>query len=313
MPSLSSKKSTIVRAKVTAVRGAFGLADRLAPSVGARYATRRWLTVPAVPAAVAAAPVDGDPFEVRVDGWTVRGTSVGTGPVVYLVHGWGGVGRQLSSFVDPLRRAGHRVVVFDGPSHGGSDPGACGPRRTHGVEFAAALGAVAERFGPAHAIVAHSMGALPSLMVHRDGLPVGRFVLLAPMRDLASYLDRFGAVSGMGPRTRALMDARIARLTGHPVADLDVRRLAAGAAPVPLLVVHDRRDRETHHGHSVELVETWPGPATMLSTEGLGHRRLLADPGVVQDVVAFVAAPEPAGHAEGHAAAAARSARYSSR
>lgn len=284
------RKRTSVRSYLPVGRVALGLGERLAPAVAARYATRRWFTVPAAPAP---AVVDGEPFVVRVDGRVIRGMSVGTGPVIYLVHGWGGVGRQLSAFVDPLRRTGHRVVMFDGPSHGRSDPGACGPRRTHGVEFAAALGAVADRFGPAHAVVAHSMGALPSLMVHRDGLPVGRFVLLAPMRDLATHLDRFGAAAGMGPRTRRLMDARITRLTGHFVAELDVRRLAAGAAPVPLLVVHDRRDHQTRHAHSVDLVETWPGPAMMLSTDGLGHRRLLSDPGVVEEVVAFVAATDP--------------------
>jgi hypothetical protein len=70
------------------------------------------------------------------------------------------------------------------------------------------------------------------------------------------------------------------------VADLTVRRFAAD--PVPLLVVHDRDDRETSVAHSTGFVAAWAGPATMISTEGLGHRRLLSDPSVVRDVANFV-------------------------
>ena len=281
------RKRTIVRTRLTGLRTGFAVAEHWAPAVGGRYAARRWLTVPSVPAR-AQQPADGEEFALRVGGGLVRGTSYGTGPVVYLMHGWGGSGAQLSSFVDPLRQADFRVVRFDAPSHGRSDPGACGRGRTHGVEFAAALAAVMHRFGPADAVVAHSMGVLPSLLVQRTGLPVGRLALIAPVRDLDGHLDRFAALAGMGPRTRRAMDGRIAGLIGEPVATMDVRRLRVHAGEIPLLVVHDRGDRETSHAHSVELIEQWAGPATLISTDGLGHRRILTDPLVVEQVVEFV-------------------------
>lgn len=283
----SSMKSTIVRAHIAAMKAGFGLAEAVAPGAGGRFATRRWLTVPAPPR-VGADPSGGESFAITVGSGQVRGTCFGSGPVVYLVHGWGGVAGQMSAFVDPLRDAGYRVVVFDAPSHGRSDPGSCGPGRSHGAEFAAALSAVAARFGPADAVVAHSLGALPSLIAHLDGLELRRLVLVAPVRDLDSHLVRFAAQVGMGRRTRQELDGRIARLTGWSVVDLDVHRLARTAAPVPLLVVHDRGDRETRHDDSVALAERWPGPATMISTDGLGHRRLLADPAVVAEVIDFV-------------------------
>jgi hypothetical protein len=40
----------------------------------------------------------------------------------------------------------------------------------------------------------------------------------------------------------------------------------------------------------VRLVENWAGPSRLISTDGLGHRRLLTDPGVVRDVMGFVRA-----------------------
>jgi pimeloyl-ACP methyl ester carboxylesterase len=282
------QKRTIVRTRLMSVRAGFAVAEHWAPAVGGRYAARRWLTVPSVSAA-APEPADGEEFALRgVGDGLVRGTSHGTGPVVYLMHGWGGSGAQLSAFVDPLRQAGFRVVRFDAPSHGRSDPGACGRGRTHGVEFAAALAAVMRRFGPADAVVAHSMGVLPSLLVQRIGLPVRRLALIAPVRDLDGHLDRFAALAGMGPRTRRAMDERIAGLIGEPVANMDVRRLRVHAGEIPLLVVHDRGDRETAHAHSVELIEGWSGPATLITTDGLGHRRILTDPLVVDQVTDFV-------------------------
>lgn len=280
------KKSTIVRFKGAVLRAGLTVSERVAPSLGGRYATRRWLTVP--PPAAPVEPAGGEQFAIRVGTGTIRGTSDGAGPAVYLMHGWGGSGDQLSAFVEPLRQAGYRVIRFDAPSHGRSDPGACGRGRTHGVEFAAALTAVMQRFGPADTVIAHSMGVLPSLLVQRSGLPVRRLVLIAPVRDLGGHLDQFARLVGMGSRTRRGMDERIAALIGEPVAGMDVRRLAGYAGPIPLLVVHDRGDRETAHAHSVELAEGWSGPALMVTTDGLGHRRILADPVVVDQVADFI-------------------------
>lgn len=290
MASSQAHNRTIVRAKIAAIRAGFGVAEKVAPALGGRYATRLWLTVPRAPS-VPPAPAGGESFSVRVGDSRVRGMHFGSGPAVYLMHGWGGAGRQLSAFVDPLRIAGFRAVLFDAPSHGRSDPGTSGPRRTHGVEFAAALSAVMRHFGPADTVLAHSMGALPSLMVHRDGLPIGRFVFLAPMRDLLTYLPRFAAQLKMGPRIMSAMDDQVTRLVGRSMSGMDIRLLADGPPPVPMLIVHDRADRETLHDHSAEAVDGWPGPATMISTNGLGHRRLLTDPDVVRQVVAFIGVP----------------------
>lgn len=278
---------TIVRIRNSGYRMGFAVAEIVAPAAGGRYAANRWLTVPPAPDA-ASEPSAGEEFVLQLPAGKIRGTSHGTGPSVYLMHGWGGNGDQLSAYVDPLSDRGFRVVRFDAPSHGRSDPGACGRGRTHGVEFAAALAAVMHRFGPADTVIAHSMGALPSLLVQRSGMPVQRLALIAPVRDLGGYLDRFAATVNMGPRTRRAMAERIAGLIGEPVAVMDVRRLADHAGAIPLLVVHDRGDRETAHAHSVELAERWSGPATMITTEGLGHRRILTDPLVVDQVVEFV-------------------------
>ena len=108
-PQTALSNSTIVRPRYSLIlelmRSGFGVLERFAPALGARWAEHLWFTRPGLPAAARRSGV-GLPaatgFEVDVDGYRVRGLSWGEGPNVYLVHGWGGWGLQLAAFVTPL-------------------------------------------------------------------------------------------------------------------------------------------------------------------------------------------------------------------
>ncbi|MGH3362999.1 MAG: alpha/beta hydrolase [Nocardioides sp.] len=264
----------------------FRLLELVAPALGALWANRIWFRIPAAPQREVDLP-PGSPFEVESQGRTVRGTVWGEGPVVYLVHGWGGRGTDLAPFVRPLLEHGRRVVTFDAPSHGVSDAGALGRRRTHGVEVGRAFDAVAARFGPAEAVVAHSMGAVVTLLTLKYGwLGAGRIVLVAPMTRLASQLAAFRVALGIGRRTEARMDRAIHRMVGHPVGEFEVAGLYEEVGPLPMLLVHDKADRTTPYTASLDL-STRTG-ARVLTTSGLGHHRVLRDPAVVGAVVDFV-------------------------
>ena len=52
------------------------------------------------------------------------------------------------------------------------------------------------------------------------------------------------------------------------------------------LVIHDRADREVPFLSAQALSRAWTG-AELVATEGLGHRRLLADPAVIERAVRF--------------------------
>src|SRR4029078_6760274 len=100
----------------------------------------------------------------RVAAW-----SWGSGPIVYLVHGWGGRAEQLGAFVGPLVARGFRVIAVDGPGHGESSG-----RRSSGVEIGRALADVAAQCGPARGVIAHSLGAAAVTFAIREGPPVPR-------------------------------------------------------------------------------------------------------------------------------------------
>ena len=281
---MSAKKSTIVRL----IRPLAAVSERWAPSAGAVLAERLWFTVPAVSADRNGGPAAiGEPFTVNVGGRTVRGQSWGDGRPVYLVHGWGGWGGQVVAFVRPLVEAGYRVVAFDSLGHGTSDPGAYGPRRSTLVEMADVLAAVVDAHGPPAAVVAHSLGGTATALALRAGLKADRVVLIAPVADPAPYLAAFVRGLGFGARVLARTRARIERRAGLAFADIQVPRMAAGMDTPPLLVMHDRDDHEVAWTDGEAIARAWPH-ATLVSTTGLGHRRLLRDPVVLAEVASFL-------------------------
>lgn len=283
MPSsqlATAQKSTIVRS--------FMLTERFAPGLGARWAEALWFRIPPARGRRDRLAPPGRPFQVPVLGGMVAGETWGEGPAVYLVHGWGGWRGQLDALVAPLTAAGYRVVTFDAPSHGDSDPGPEGPGRSSVLELAAALRAVVAAHGPAAAVVAHSLGATATAFAMRDGLAADRAVFISPMADPLPYTRAFAARLGFGERVRSRMVGRIERRVAMPMSAFAVPAVAGQVATPPLLLVHDRQDSETGWSDSAAIARAWPA-ARLVTTAGLGHRRILRDPAVVAEVAGFVA------------------------
>ena len=283
MPA-QAKKSTSVRA----LRRAMGLLERTAPGLGARWVDRIWFAVPASRPTGADAPTGGTPFELSVREATVRGCRWGQhDKVVYLVHGWGSSSAQLGAFVEPLLGVGFSVVSYDALSHGRSDPGPSGPRRSNALEQRDVLRAVVAAHGSAYGVVAHSLGSMVAALALRDGIVPERAVYIAPMIDVTSYGQTFIRMLGAGPRIWARFVARAERRLGVPFSDFDLAAMADELTTPPLLVIHDRDDQETSWKDSRVLTGSWPS-ARLVTTTGLGHNRILVDPAVVSTAVAFL-------------------------
>ena len=286
------QKSTTVRffSAPPPIRASFAVLDHTAPALAARWAERIWFTLPRPAAAARPVPVPGGhPFTVTVAGHLVAGQTWGSGPAVYLMHGWGGQAGQLAGFVAPLVGRGHRVVAFDAPSHGRSAPGAYGPRSSSIPEFATTLTEVVAMHGPAHAVIAHSMGGTATAVALCDGLRADRAVLLAPMASPVSYARQLADVLGFGEPTYRRLIARVERRVGAPMHHFDVPELGRAVAMPPTLIVHDREDAFTPVADGAAIAAAWPS-ARLHVTTGLGHGRLLRDPDVVTEIVDFITA-----------------------
>jgi pimeloyl-ACP methyl ester carboxylesterase len=139
-------------------------------------------------------------------------------------------------------------------------------------------------------VITHSLGAMAAMLALRFGwLSTERLVFLAPMCGLQRQLDTFADALKLGRRTRLRMAARIHDQVGFTVEEFELVQMAAYAQEARLLVAHDTSDRYTPYSDSVSLVDQWPGDARLLTTDGLGHNRLLRDSRVIAAVIDFVA------------------------
>jgi pimeloyl-ACP methyl ester carboxylesterase len=213
----------------------------------------------------------------------------GSGPPVFLMHGWEGRGSQLRSFVEPLVARGFSVVAFDAPAHGASP----GTEATI-ADFADSLLALERYVGRPAAVIAHSLGTLGTLLAVRRGLSAGAVVLIAvpsPRERLAYFQNALRLPEAVTGKLREIIEHRV----GLSWTDVEGPALAAGLT-VPALVVHDRGDKEAPTQNSEATVEALSN-ATLDLTDGLGHRRILNDARVISEVTSFIATNGVTAHA----------------
>ena len=277
-----------MRITLRLLRGAFGAFGSVAPRPTAALAEFIFRRPPRHTARPAEEQfiATGEPMELGAGGARLRGWSWGRGPTVVLVHGWGSRSGRWSVLAPQLVEAGFRVVAYDGPGHGRSRG-----RFASMPEFADALAAVAEQVGPVHGLVGHSLGgAAVALAMHR-GLAANRAVLLAPAGDAESFSHRFAEVLNLPVRVRDRMQHNLEVKFGIRWEELELARLV-GEMRAPLLVVHDAEDPDVPWEHGAGIARAWP-EAELVTTTGLGHRRLLADPEVIGRVTSFLLAQDP--------------------
>ena len=203
-------------------------------------------------------------------------------PAVLLAHGWGGHAAQMRGFVPRLLAEGFRVVAYDQPAHGLSEG-----RLTGLPDFAGALAEVASHHGGVRHVIAHSLGGIAAALALSRGLPLASAVLVSPPSDLVGYSRRFARWTWMPESVRRRMQAAIEERYGLRWFELELPRLAPRLR-APALVVHDRGDGVVPWSQGAALARAWPG-ARLLSTEGLGHGRILEAEAVTRAAAEFVA------------------------
>ena len=207
-------------------------------------------------------------------------------PAVVLVHGWSGRAGQMGAFVAPLVSRGFKVVAFEAPAHGAADG-----RTTGLVEFARAIRVVERQFGPLHGIVAHSMGGAAALLAMAQGAQVERAALIGTPDAPGGYLAMMARAFGLGKDSVGAAQARIEARFGIGFAQIATPANAPFIS-VPVLVIHDSKDREVKVESGRRIAEQLPD-ARFMETDGLGHVRILKDAGVVDAVTLFIGSAGP--------------------
>ncbi len=292
---MSAEKRTNVRmAKVVAEAAlelGFGVLQSVSPTLASRAAANLFMrTPPRRQSRALSTPVmkRAKTFTIQFgpDSERIAVWSWGSGPVVLLVHGWGGRASQLRSFVDPLVDAGFRVVTFDAPGHGES-----GGRMLSLPEFGDTVKHVAEAVsaatGSIEAFVAHSFGGAACAVAVTRGLNAECGVMIGTPAHERDWFEVLTSTLGMNESTIASTKSVFEQRFGAPIDSFRAEAIAPQLA-LPLLVVHDADDKEVPWENGASIARA-KANATLLTTSGLGHRKILADREVIGRVVRYVA------------------------
>jgi len=279
---LRPNKGTNVRVTMGAppwLRKGLSAMSRLAPDLAAAVAERLFFTTRR------SAPRRGE-REVLQGAMpsSIAGMKVwswGEGPTVLLVHGWNGRATQLGTFVEPLVSRGYRVVAFDAFGHGDS-PG----NRMSLPDLASCIRKVADELDGVYGVVAHSLGGAATTLALSQGFEVERAVFISPPTDPRAFLRVFSATLGISDEVRARVQQRIEAHLAMRMESMQVDAIAPSMR-IPLLIIHDRDDKEVPLRAGQSIANVWPG-AELIITEGLGHQRILRSEAVANSVVSFI-------------------------
>jgi pimeloyl-ACP methyl ester carboxylesterase len=226
----------------------------------------------------------GNNSRIQYAGGELAVTTWGNGPVILLVHGWGGSRAQITGFVGPLLAAGFRVVTFDQPAHGESDG-----ELTNLFEIASTMDQIAESVEGFQAIIAHSFGTLVTsyTLVERNFPHPERLVYFGAHNRLADSLTRFQLIANLPDDImeglREFIEDRFGRNLLLSIANENLAR----QIDIPALMFHDLKDKVTSIEDSRAIAQVWKS-ARLIETEGLGHRGILQSSRIHNQVVEFL-------------------------
>lgn len=200
---------------------------------------------------------------------------------ILLVHGWSGRGTQLFKIADELVKAGYATISFDAPAHGKS-PG----RTTIMSEFVATILEIDKQFGPFDAAVGHSLGGMSLLNAVKKGFKINHLAIIGSGDIVQDILDDFVAKLGLKPNISSKLREHFEKKYGQEMDSYSGYK-SAMEIDIPVLVIHDKNDPEVAVTAGINIYNHLKN-GTLYLTEGLGHRKILGDPAVIDKVVQFV-------------------------
>ncbi|WP_440957246.1 alpha/beta fold hydrolase [Oceanicaulis sp. LC35] len=211
----------------------------------------------------------------------------GDGPLVFFQHGWEADSADLSTLGEAVMSAGFSVALIDGPSHGESEG-----HSAYILPFAEGLGAAAAQLGQPYGVVAHSMGLPASVLaMTRHGLKPDRVVGLGAPDALTRNAAFQSEAMGLSRRAIALMIEAMSESLGEPAANMDIT-LDAPNLTIPALILHGANDQIAPPVSAERITSAWPDARSEIF-DGVGHRGILRDPRVVEQVLGFLTADTP--------------------
>jgi len=216
-----------------------------------------------------------------VDGVVTYAWGDGSRPVL-LVHGWRSRASRYYAFVHRLLELGYSPVSYDAPGHGDSE----GPAGTI-LDHQRIIKTLATKHGDFEGVIAHSLGVPFALYALREGVRAKRVVTISGLADFGYLADAFCRGLGLDAKTNTVLRRSIERRLFEGDETIWTR-FSVSAGAVDLLAIHNDEDDVVDPAQAPVLLAKYGPRAHFLQTNGLGHRRIMIDPEVITEAVAFI-------------------------
>jgi len=205
----------------------------------------------------------------------------GKGPKIMLMHGWSGRATNFYLIIEALIRLDYDIYAFDAPAHGKSRG-----LTTNLPEFIVTLDSLLKHWGPFEVILGHSGGAFASSHVCAKHPEIQKLILISPFDKVIDLFKKYFELIGLGERAQKLMLDFFHRKTNKKISDFS-SSISVQSINANCMIIHDKNDREVELYNSINI-ENNLKKGKLIITSGLGHRRILRDDIVINDIVNFL-------------------------
>ncbi len=206
----------------------------------------------------------------------------GLGPRILFVHGWSGRGSQFAPLMEAASAKGADIYAFDAPGHGEEQLG-----RTDMLAFVRSIEWMNETFGPFHWAVGHSLGGMALWNALDRGLPLHTLVNIGSPASIEGVILDF--VHAIGAR-EVVVDRMLNLLQKKYQIEPSSLSPVSIATKHPHLkggMLHATDDGDVPLQHAEQLSAVWK-QGQLYRYEGLGHRRILRDPEVINQCLSLL-------------------------
>lgn len=204
---------------------------------------------------------------------------------ILLVHGWSGRGTQLFKIADELLKNDYSTVSFDAPAHGKS-PG----KNTIMVEYIESVLEIDKKFGPFYAAIGHSLGGITLLNAVNYGMKTNKLVTIGTANIVLDIFIDFVNKIKMNSKQVDLLRLYFEKKYNKTMDSLS-SYINVSKIKMPILVIHDENDDEIPVADAHEISKHFNPDGfggKLFITKGLGHRKILGDSVVINEIIKFI-------------------------
>jgi pimeloyl-ACP methyl ester carboxylesterase len=206
------------------------------------------------------------------------------GKSILIAHGYASYFYKFEQYIQPLLKAGFKVIGFDAPGHGRSEG-----KYINVLLYKNTIDSIIEHFGPIDHFMGHSLGALTMALVaeHTPNAADHKFVLIAPATKTTTTFENFFTMMHFTEEVKNAFYAELKNISTLPVTYFEADRAIEKYAG-PILWVHDEGDTVCPYADLKKFKDKAPENIKFLITNGLGHNKIYKTPAVIDQIISFL-------------------------